>query len=54
VRREGHENAWKCHSGQYEYDDLPRRVKVGVFAKATGSGDFEVVFDKFKLTTPLK
>jgi hypothetical protein len=29
---------------------LPRRVKVGVFAEATGTGTFRAVFDQFKLT----
>ena len=29
---------------------LPRKLKVGVFAEATAPGTFKAVFDQFKLT----
>lgn len=33
---------------------LPRKVKAGVLAEATGEGEFKVVFDHFQLTQPGK
>jgi hypothetical protein len=44
---------WECFNDAATEIDLPRKVKVGVFAMATADGTCEPVFDQFSLT-PLK